>query len=151
MEISRYNFTDLMLPVARAAVGFIAAFLLAFLGDIAGRVFNLFIGYPWDIAVHLNIQFVFIGIGAGFGAYLGWMSLDRRWYFVLGSLVIILAGGIAGAYLGRFYGTGVDSTYWWSRYATDSSVYLFGAALSTGIATILGLIDQARARARLRG
>jgi len=130
--------------------GFTAAFLLAFMGDIGGRVFNLGVGYAWDPAVHQNIIYISIGMGAGIGAYLGWMNLDRRWYFVLRVVLIVLAGGVAGAYLGRFYGPGVEPGWWWSRYATDSTVHLVAAALSTGIATVLGLIDQVQSRSRLQ-
>jgi hypothetical protein len=41
----------------------------------------------------------------------------------------VLAGGIAGAYLGSIYGPGVDPTYWWSRFATDTTIHLSAAAL----------------------
>ena len=150
LEIPRDSLTDFLVPLARTAAGFFAAFLLAFIGDIAGRVFNLALGYSWDPTVHQNIIYVGIGIGAGIGAYIGWMNLDRRWYFVLSSVVIVLAGGIAGAYLGRFYGPGVEPGWWWSRYATDHTVHLVAAALSAGISTILGLIDQAHTRSRLQ-
>ena len=150
LEIPRDSLTDFLLPVARAAAGFIAAFLLAFIGDITARVFNLAIGYAWAQAVHQNIHFIGIGVGAGIGAFLGWMNLDRRWYLVLSSVVMVLAGGVAGAYLGRFSGPGVDPTYWWSRFATDTTVHLAAAALSTGIATVLGLIDLMYARCRLQ-
>ena len=120
------------------------------MGDITGRVFNLAVGYAWDPAVHQNILYSSIGLGAGIGAYLGWMNLDRRWYFVLRSVLIVLAAGVAGAYLGRFYGPGVEPGWWWSRFATDQTVHVVGAALSVGIATILGLIHQVQTRSRLQ-
>ncbi|MCH8089565.1 MAG: hypothetical protein IH955_06105 [Chloroflexi bacterium] len=130
--------------------GLTAAFLLAFMGDLAGRVFNLSVGYAWDPAVHQNIIFIGIGMGAGIGAYLGWMNLDRRWYLVLRSVVIVVAAGVIGAYLGRFYGPGVEPGWWWSRYATDPTVHMVAAALGAGVATVLGLIDQVHTRSRLQ-
>jgi hypothetical protein len=137
-------------PLGRTLAGFIAALLLAFLGDVTARVFNLAIGYSCSRPVHQNIHFVGIGVAAGIGVYLGWMSLGLRWYWMLSWTVLVLAGGIAGAYLGRFYGPGVDPTYWWSRFATDTTIHLSAAAVSTVIATILGLTNDMLTKARLR-
>jgi hypothetical protein len=78
-EISSY-----VVPLGRTLAGLIAALLLAFLGDIAARVFNLLIGYPWPQSVHQNIHLIGIGVGAGIGAYLGWMSLGSRRHLILG-------------------------------------------------------------------
>ena len=139
-----------LLPLGRTLAGFVTALLLAFLGDVTGRVFNLTTGYPWAQSVHLNIHLISIGVGAGIGAYLGWMSLSPRWYLLLGWAMLVLAGGIAGAFLGSIYGPGVDPTYWWSRFATDTTIYLSAAALSTIVATILGLINDIRTTARRR-
>jgi hypothetical protein len=139
-----------LIPLGRTLAGFIAALLLAFLGDVAGRVFNLTIGYPWSQSVHQNIHLVSIGVGAGIGAYLAWMSLSPRWHLILGWAMLVLAGGIAGAFLGSIYGPGVDPTYWWSRFATDTTIHLSAAALSTIVATILGLINGVCTTARRR-
>jgi hypothetical protein len=137
-------------PVGRTVMGLIFALVLAFLGDVAARIFNLIVGYPWTTSVHQNIVFIGIGTGAGIGAYLGWMNLERRWYFILGWGALVLAGGIAGAYLGRFYGPGTETGYWWSRFATDPTIYLVAVAVSTGVATVLGLADQMYTRTRLK-
>jgi hypothetical protein len=139
-----------VIPIGRTLAGFMVALLLAFLGDVAARVFNLAIGYPWSLPVHQNIHLVGIGVAAGIGAYLSWMNLDRRWYWMLGWTALVLAGGIAGVYVGRFYGPGVDPTYWWSRFATDTTIHLSAAAVSTAVATILGLIDLVYTRADLK-
>jgi hypothetical protein len=142
--------TDLLIWAARTGAGFIAAFLLAFLGDVAARVFNLSVSYPWPLWVHQNLHFMSIGMAAGLGAFLGWMHLGRRWYLSMGAVLLVLAGGVGGAYLGRYYGPGVDPTYWWSRFSLDTTVHLAAAALSTGIASLLGLIDLLQTRALLR-
>ena len=150
LEIHPSNLNSFLVPVGRTAGGFVAALVLAVLGDITARAFNLFIGYPWAHTVHQNIHIIGIGVGAGIGAYFAWMNLDRRWYFVLRAVVIVLAGGVAGAYLGRYYGPGADSTYWWGRYATDNTIHVVAAALSTGIATTLGLVDMVYTRSRVQ-
>ena len=139
-----------LLPLGRTLAGFVTALLLAFLGDVTARVFNLAIGFPWSQAVHQNIILIGIGVGAGIGAHLAWMSLSPRWYLLLGWVLLVLAGGIVGAYLGSIYGPGVDPTYWWSRFATDPTIYLSAAALSTIVATILGLINDICTTARRR-
>ena len=140
----------MIVPLARTVLGLVAALLFSFLGDVLGRVFNLLIGFPWDLAVHVHIQYAGIGIGAGLGAYLAWVDLERHWYVVCGSLLVVLLAGIGGAYLGRTYGPGVDQTYWWSRFATDTTVHLAAGVLSTVVATVLVLMERRRFRSRLR-
>ena len=127
-----------------------AALLFGFLGDVVARVFNLLIGFPWELTVHQHIQYVGIGIGAGLGAYLAWVGLQQPWYVISASLLLVVLGGIGGAYLGLAYGPGVDQTYWWSRFATDTTVHLAAGVLSTVVATVLGLMERRRFRSRLR-
>jgi hypothetical protein len=93
-------------PVGKTAMGLIFALVLALLGDVAGRVFNLSIGYPWTQSVHQNIHFISIGVGAGIGAYLGWMNLERHWYFMMGLGTLVLAGG---------YRRGLPGSFLWPR------------------------------------
>jgi hypothetical protein len=127
----------------------VAALLFGFLGDIISRAFNLSIGFHWELSVHQHIQYAGIGIGAGVGAYVAWISPQRPWYVVSGSVLLVLLGGIGGAYLGRAYGPGVDQTYWWSRFATDTTLHLGAGILSTFVATVLGLMERRRFRSRL--
>ena len=146
----RGSLAEILVPLGRIAAGFIAAFLLAFLGDLLARLFNLSIGYPWDPVVHKTFLYVGIGLGAGIGAYAAWVNPRHGWRWLLVFGLTVLAGGVVGAYLGRIYGPGPDSTYWWSRFATDRTVYWVAAGLSTGIATIWGLADQIYSRSRSR-
>lgn len=127
---------------ARSLAGFTFAVLLAFGGDVFGRVVNLLLGYPWPPGVHANLHLVSIGLGAGAGAYLGWInfSLNRYWSLVI--LAMVLTASVVGVYLGRAYGPGVDPTYWWSRYAVDTTIHLAAAALGTAAATAIGLAQQ---------
>jgi hypothetical protein len=127
---------------ARSLAGFTFAVLLAFGGDVFGRVVNLLLGYPWPQGVHANLHLVSIGLGAGAGAYLGWVNFNLNRYWSLVILAIVLAASVVGVYLGRAYGPGVDPTYWWSRYAVDTTIHLAAAALGTVAATAIGLAHQ---------
>ena len=127
---------------ARGLAAFISAVLLAFIGDVIGRVFNLLIGYPWPQEVHLNIHMVSIGVGAGIGAYLGWMNLSLNRYHALGCFSATVAAGIVGVYVGIEYGPGVDLTYWWSRFAVDTTVHLTAAILGTFAAAVIRLLHH---------
>lgn len=132
-----------IVPVGRSLAGLIAALLLAFGGDITGRVFNLLSGYPWSQEVHLHIHFVTIGAGAGLGAYLGWIDPNRSWRITAGLWILVIAVGVLGVYLGRAYSPGVDPSYWWSRFATDTTIHFSAAVSGTIVATVIGLIQQA--------
>ncbi len=122
--------------------GFVAALLLAFIGDIAARVFNLSVGFAWDPAVHQNAHFVGIGLGAGIGAFLGWINPNMPKRLLIGSLLLVVLGGIAGAYLGRGMSSGVDTSYWWGRFATDKNVYVGAAGVGIFLSTTLGFLWQ---------
>ena len=128
--------------VARTLAGFVVGLFLAFFGDLTARIFSLLLGYPWSPSVHQNLLVIGVGIAAGVGAYLAWMNLSLRWYWILGSLLLVLGGGIGGAYLGHIYGPGPDPTYWWSRYASDKTIYLTAAIGGIAISTILGLARE---------
>ena len=144
------NLGDILIPIGRTVAGYVVAFLLAFLGDLLGRLFNLSIGYPWDPAVHQAIIYVSIGLGAGIGSYAAWANPRHPWRMMLLFGLIVVAAGIIGAYLGRTYGPGPDTSYWWHRYATDRTVYFVAAGVGTGIATLLGLADIIYSRTRPR-
>ena len=72
--------------IIRIILGLAVALLLAVVGDITARVFNLVLGYPWHPSVHQNIQVIGIGVGAGcvlssLAQLQFWKRLDSR-YFV---------------------------------------------------------------------
>ena len=53
---------------------------------------------------------------------------------------MILLAAIGGAYAARILGPGVDTSYWWGRFATDPTVYLGASTAGLFLATSLGLI-----------
>ena len=136
------NWSIYGIGAARTLAGLVGALLLAVGGDVFGRVLNLMLGFPWSQLMHVNIHLVAIGLGAGIGAYLGWInfSLNRYWGLVI--LVLVLTASVVGVYLGRAFGPGVDPTYWWSRFAVDTTIHLAAAVGGTIIAAIIGLTQQ---------
>ena len=90
-------------------------------------------GFPWSMEVQRNLYLIWIGIGAGVGAYCGWMTLNTRKYLIFALAILVIAGGIAGAYLGLVYGSVTEPTYLGKRYSIDSAIH-FGAAIG-GIVT----------------
>lgn len=136
----RGSWWEYAIPVGKTVAGFVLALLLAFVGDLGTRILNLLLGYPWPLEVYQNLNVVSIGAGAGIGAYLGWINWSWSRYWAIGTLLPVIASGVLGAYLGLAFGPGVDPTYWWSRFATDTTIYLTAAIGGTVCATAIGLV-----------
>jgi hypothetical protein len=136
------NWSIYGIGAARTLASLIAALLLAFGGDVFGRVLNLTLGFPWSQQVHLNIHLVAIGLGAGIGAYLGWINFRLNRYWGSAILALVLTASVVGIYLGRALGPGVDPTYWWSRFAVDTTIHLAAAVGGTIVATVIGLTQK---------
>ncbi len=133
-----------LIPLARIVAGFGVGVMLGICGGWVGITFNHMIEFPWSLEVHRNIYIVGIGLGGGLGAYFGWMTLAIRWYLIAGTLLLVLAGGVLGAYLGMEYGEVVDPSYLGRRYTIDNMMH-FGAPLGGIIvASSLGLYHYVR-------
>ena len=143
-------FSAWTIPPARVLVGFTFGVLLAFLGGMLAAFFNFLSDYPLGLAFHKNIILVGIGLGAGAGTYLAWMNLRFSSLLRLGILLLVLIGSIAGAYIGHFYGPGVDAYDIRQRYAIDTTTHLAAAAGGIIVATTVGLFIQVRPRDRFR-
>ncbi len=129
-------------PVARSIAGFVVSLLLGIFGGWVAVAFNAFAGYPWSLDIHRNIYLVGIGLGAGVGAYLGWINLTSRRYVIFAFFLLVLAAGVAGAYLGFLYGQRAEPGYLGRHYAIDNSIH-FGATIGGIIfSTALGLLNQ---------
>jgi len=129
-------------PLWRILAGLTLGLLLAVLGGWAGLFLNLLLGYHWPLAIHQSIQMVTIGAGAGLGAYLAWLNSNLRWYWILGTLALVVAASTLGAYAGRAYGPGIDPTYVWSRSAVDNAIHVGAAIAGVLISTTIGLAGQ---------
>ena len=106
--------------------------------------FNHMVGFPWDLEVHRNIYIFGIGMGGGIGAYFGWMNLSVKWYSIAGTIMLVLAGGVIGAYLGLEYGAAVEPTYLGRRYTIDNMMHWGAAIGGITVATSLGLYNEVK-------
>lgn len=137
-----------VLPLGRTIAGFVIGVFLGILGGWAALIFSAMIGFPWSGDVHRNMFFISVGLGAGLGCYFGWMNLALPWHLIAGSILIVLAGGIAGAYIGLEYGRNVDPTYLGRAYTVNNWLH-YGAAIGGIIvSTALGLFTEIRTMGR---
>ncbi len=88
------------LPIARTLAGFILATMLGVAGGWIVLIFNAMIGYPWPVEFHQNLYFIGVGVGAGVGAYIGWANFAVRPRYVAATVLLVVVGGVVGAYLG---------------------------------------------------
>ena len=129
-------------PLGRVIAGFMTGLLLGIVGGWMAVVIYAMAGFPWSVELQRNMYLVWIGSGAGIGGYLGWMNLTSRRSLIIAFVVLVIIGGIAGAYLGFLYGQRVEPGYLGRHYKLDSTIH-FGAAIGAIVtATALGLINQ---------
>lgn len=120
----------------------VASVLLSFFGDILGRTFNLFVGYPWSQAIHINIHYLFISTFAGLGAALPWITSPRSITYSLTKFIIIILAAAIALYIAKSFDSGVDDTYWWSNYATSTILHISAAVTGTSVAILIHLTES---------
>ena len=131
-------------PLGRTLVGFVGGAFLAMMGGWLAQIFNSMVGYSWDPGIHANIYFVAIGLGAGMGAYIGWMNLNLRWHLIVFSALLVLLGGIAGVYIGSTYGQNIDPTYLGQRATVVNAIHWTAAISAIAVSTAIGLFHEIR-------
>ena len=127
--------------VLRIFGALVASILLSFFGDILGRTFNLFVGYPWSQSVHVNIHYLFIAIFAGLGSSLPWINTRQHVTPILTKIVITISVAIIALYIAKYFDSGVDQTYWWSKYATSPILHISAAITSTLVAILIHVTE----------
>jgi hypothetical protein len=128
--------------VLRIFGALVASILLSFFGDILGRTFNLFVGYPWSQSIHVNIHYLFIAIFAGLGSALPWINTRQPITPILTKIIITIFVAIIALYIAKHLDSGVDQTYWWSKYATSTILHISAAITSTAVAILLHVIES---------
>ena len=132
------------IPLGRTIAGFVVGVMLGIVGGWIGITFNNFANFPWSLEVHRNIYIVGIGLGAGLGAYIGWVNLNIRWYLIVGSLVLVLIGALVGVFLGFEYGQITDPSYLGRRHTIDGAMHWGAPTGGIVVATAIGLYYQIR-------
>lgn len=133
-----------VIPIARTIVGLCVGVMLGICGGWAATTLNYMLNFPWSPEVHRNIYVVGIGLGGGLGSYFGWMSFNIRWYLIVGMILLVLGGGIAGAYLGLEYGRVADPGFLGRRYTIDNMMHWGAAIGGISVATALGMFHYVR-------
>ncbi len=138
------GFYPYLIPIARTVVGFFVGVMLGICGGWVGITFNHMVGFPWSLEVHRNIYIMGIGLGGGLGAYVAWVNLGVRWYLIAGTILLVLGGGVLGAYLGFEYGQVVDPSYLGRRYTIDNNMHWGAAIGGIIVASAFGLFNYVR-------
>ena len=135
-------------PLGRTTVGFVVGAFLGMMGGWFARIFNAMVGYSWDPGIHANIFLLGIGIGAGLGAYLGWLNLSLRWYLIVLSALVVLLGGLAGVYIGSIYGQNIDPTFLGQGASVVNMIHWGAVIGAIAVSTAIGLFNEVRSGGR---
>ena len=94
-----------MVPIGRTVAGVVVGVVLSMTGiAVAWSLFIFFGGQ--SVEAWLSSLFFGAGLGAGIGAFVAWLHLDRETSLVLGlTAIVVIGSGIAGAWGGYEYGS----------------------------------------------
>ena len=126
-----------LVPVGRTIIGALLGVVLSFIGiGIAWALF-IFFGFK-SIDVWLGSMFFGAGIGAGAGAFVAWLHLDRENNLVLAlTAAVVVGAGVLGAWGGFEYGSTVEIEC--CAMPTKSPIY-YAALGSAVVANAAGLV-----------
>lgn len=134
-----------LVPIGRTVAGVVVGVVLSMTGiAVAWSLFIFFGGQ--SVEAWLSSLFFGAGLGAGIGAFVAWLHLDRENSLVLGlTALVVIGSGIAGAWGGYEYGSAQEVKC--CAMPTVSPVY-YTALGSAVVANIAG-VAFASARALL--
>ena len=96
----------------------------------------------------LIMSMVGAGLGAGFGAYLAWLKLDRSsWSFVSVAILLAVVGGVLGGMAGYQYGANREIECCAEPQTAPFTYTAIGAAILANVAMYLALAGSAALRA----
>jgi hypothetical protein len=142
------NIYTYLLPAARAIAALMLAVFLGVVGGWVATTFSALVGFPWSADVHKTIYLVGIGLGAGTGAYLAWMDLALRWFWLVAWVAVVLLGGVAGTYAGYAYGQVADESFLGRGYTVENNIHVGAALGGFAVATLLGIFSEIRTSGR---
>ena len=87
------------------------------------------------------------GLGAGIGAYVAWLKLDRSsWSFVSVAILMAVAGGVLGSLAGYQYGANREIQCCAEPQTAPFTYTAFGAAFMANAAMYLAVVGSAALR-----
>lgn len=134
------------IPIGRIIAGLFIGTMLGIVGGWMGLTFNAMAGFPWSLETHQNIYITCIGVGAGVGAYVGWINLSLRWYAVAASVLLVLLSGVAGGFLGHTIGQVVEPSFMGQRDTIVNYTHYGAIGGAIAVSTIQGLYHHFRTR-----
>ena len=134
-----------LVPIGRTVAGVVVGVVLSMPGIPVAWSLCIFFGGQ-SVEAWLSSRFFGAGLGAGIGAFVAWLHLDRENSLVLGlTALVVIGSGIAGAWGGYEYGSAQEVKC--CAMPTVSPVY-YTALGSAVVANIAG-VAFASARALL--
>ena len=144
LEGGIYSF---VVPAARSIAGYVMALILAIGGGWAVTIINAMIGYPWVGSTFFALYIAGVGMGAGLGAYLAWINLSMRWYFAIGTVLVILGAGIVGSTIGYVYWEPLfGENYLGPRDSQINATHFWAPIGAIAASTLIGLYFHFRTR-----
>ena len=96
----------------------------------------------------LIMSMVGAGLGAGIGAYVAWLKLDRSsWSFVSVAILLAVVGGVLGGMAGYQYGANREIECCAEPQTAPFTYTAIGAAILANVAMYLALAGSAALRA----
>ena len=132
-------------------VGIFAARILLGLG-LAVVLSMVCLGIAWGLFIFsgassrntlLIMSMAGAGLGAGIGAYVAWMKLDRSsWSFVAIAILMAVAGGVVGGLIGYQYGANREIECCAEPQTAPFTYTAFGATFAANAAMYLALVGS---------
>ena len=137
-------------------MGILAARLLLGFG-LAIFLSMVCLGITWGLFIFsgassrntlLIMSMVGAGLGAGIGAYVAWLKLDRSsWSFVSVAILLAVVGGVLGGMAGYQYGANREIECCAEPQTAPFTYTAIGAAILANVAMYLALAGSAALRA----
>ena len=144
------GFQVVLALAVRTIMGTLLSLALGMTGVGIGWILFVFLGFTAHSAL-LNLMLAGAAVGAAAGGFLAWLRLDNNTLpLLLGTGVVLLAAGVAGAWGGFRFGADQEVPCCAGPDITPMTYIVLGAVVtSNGAGLLLGVV-QALRRANIR-